>query len=576
MAIGTDPVTTEIIRNAFVSIAQDMNATLIRSAYTPIIYEGKDCSVALLDRRGNVLGQSLGLPLFLGNLEVCVKLTAEMYGWDFFQPGDIFYMNDSYMTGTHLNDATIFAPIYWNDRLVGFSSSRAHWLDVGAKDPGGPMDSHEIYQEGMRWPPTRIYERGEPRRDIIELLRRNGRFGYSLIGDMNAQVAAGRTGQARFRAILERFGYDTVMAARDEIFRQSEQLEVEAVRSIPDGVYQAEGYLDNDGLGSNPLPVKLKVTVAGERMIIDLAGSAAQAHGPVNCGFAQTISACRVAFKLLINPERPVDGGTFRTLSIEAPEGSIFRAQEPAACQWYFSSLGLLIDLFVKAMSPAMPGAAAAAHYGDSMVIYLSGVDPRNGVPFLAVEPTPGGWGGFASGDGQDGLINNVNGAFKDLPVEVYESKFPVTLRRYGFRPDSGGPGSSRGGCGLYREYHLETDASASLWFERSVTTAWGLFGGKDGSGPGIKLITDEATEDWVLKINVHPLPAGSVLRLETGGGGGFGNPLDRDPAKVREDVLDGYVTPEGAERDYGVVLHEDATVDEAATEGLRAQHRQA
>lgn len=576
MAIGTDPVTTEIIRNAFVSIAQDMNATLIRSAYTPIIYEGKDCSVALLDRRGNVLGQSLGLPLFLGNLEVCVKLTAEMYGWDFFQPGDIFYMNDSYMTGTHLNDATIFAPIYWNDRLVGFSSSRAHWLDVGAKDPGGPMDSHEIYQEGMRWPPTRIYERGEPRRDIIELLRRNGRFGYSLIGDMNAQVAAGRTGQARFRAILERFGYETVMAARDEIFRQSEQLEVEAVRSIPDGVYQAEGYLDNDGLGSDPLPVKLKVTVAGERMIIDLAGSAAQAHGPVNCGFAQTISACRVAFKLLINPERPVDGGTFRTLSIEAPEGSIFRAQEPAACQWYFSSLGLLIDLFVKAMSPAMPGAAAAAHYGDSMVIYLSGVDPRNGVPFLAVEPTPGGWGGFASGDGQDGLINNVNGAFKDLPVEVYESKFPVTLRRYGFRPDSGGPGSSRGGCGLYREYHLETDASASLWFERSVTTAWGLFGGKDGAGPGIKLTTDGATEDWVLKINVHPLPAGSVLRLETGGGGGFGNPLDRDPAKVREDVLDGYVTPEGAEREYGVVLHEDATVDEAATEGLRAQRRQA
>ncbi len=163
--VTTDPITTEIIRNFFLSCAQDMNATLIRSAYTPIIYEGKDCSVAILDEQGDVLGQSLGLPLFLGNLEICVKLTAELLGWEAFRPGDVFYMNDSYMTGTHLNDSTIFAPIFWEERLVGFSATRAHWLDVGAKDPGGPMDSREIYQEGMRWAPTRIFDRGEPRED---------------------------------------------------------------------------------------------------------------------------------------------------------------------------------------------------------------------------------------------------------------------------------------------------------------------------------------------------------------------------------------------------------------------------
>ncbi len=191
-----------------------MNATLIRSSYTPIIYEGKDCSVAVLDEHGDVLGQSLGLPLFLGNLEICVKLAADMFGWDAFEPGDIFHMNDSYMTGTHLNDATIFGPIFWQDRLVGFSATRAHWLDVGAKDPGGPMDSREIYQEGMRWGPTRIYAGGEPREDIIDLLRRNGRFGYSLVGDMNAQVAACRTGEARFQAILDRFGYEAYDQAR--------------------------------------------------------------------------------------------------------------------------------------------------------------------------------------------------------------------------------------------------------------------------------------------------------------------------------------------------------------------------
>lgn len=517
----------------------------------------------------------MGLPLFLGNLEVCVKLTAEMYGWDYFKPGDIFYMNDSYMTGTHLNDATIFAPIYWNDQLVGFSASRAHWLDVGGKDPGGPMDSVNIYQEGMRWPPTRIYENGAPRQDVIDILKVNGRFGYSLIGDMNAQIAAGRTGELRFREILERFGYETVMAARDEIFRQSAQLEAEAVQAMADGVYEAEGYLDSDGLGSDPIPVKVKVTVEGGSMTIDLDGSAPQTVGPVNCGFAQTISACRVAFKLLINPERPVDGGTFRTLTVEAPEGSIFKAQEPAACQWYFSSLGLLIDLFIKALAPATQEQAAGAHYGDSMVIFLGGVDPRSNTPFLAVEPTCGGWGGYNHGDGQDGLINAVNGAFKDLPVEVYENKFPVMIERYALRSDTGGAGRYRGGCGVHREYHVEADAFLSLWFERSVTPAWGLFEGKSGAQPQVSINPGQENEQNVLKANALPLSKDTVVRLETGGGGGFGNPLERDPEKVRQDVIDGYVTLEGAKQDYGIVLSEDFALDEVETDSLRRQLQQ-
>ena len=197
-----DPVTTEIIRNAFNSIASDMNATLIRSAFTPVIYEGKDCSVALIDADGEVLGQSLGLPLFLGNLEICVKLMAEQFGWDYFKEGDVFYMNDSYMTGTHLNDSTIIMPIFWRGQRIAFAASRAHWLDVGAKDPGTPVDSHEIYQEGMRWGPTRLYEDGKPREDVIDLLRRNSRFGESCVGDMNAQVAAGKTGEKTLASLV--------------------------------------------------------------------------------------------------------------------------------------------------------------------------------------------------------------------------------------------------------------------------------------------------------------------------------------------------------------------------------------
>lgn len=568
----TDPVTTEIIRNLFLSCAQDMNATMIRSAYTPIIYEGKDCSVALLDENGDVLGQSSGLPIFLGNLEVCVKLTIEQFGREVFGPGDVFYMNDPYLQGTHLNDSTIFAPIFYEGELVGFSATRAHWLDVGAKDPGTPMDSTEIYQEGFRWGPTKIYTRYEQREDVVDLLRRNGRFGYSLIGDMNSQVSACFTGEERFKVIADRFGVDAIRAAREEIFRQSAQLDREAVAALPDGTYTAEGCLDNDGVGEEPVWVRVRIDISGDKMTIDFEGTSEAAAGPVNCGMAQTISAARVAYKLLINPDRPVDGGTFPTLSVRVPEGSILHAREPAPCGWYFTPLGLLIDLIVKALAPAMPDTVAGAHYGDSMVIQLAGVDPhKDNVPFLALEPTPGGWGAFASGDGQDGLINNVNGGFKDIPVEVYETKYPVRIGRYGFRPDSGGPGRSRGGCGLFREYQLQTGCSLYLWFERSRTPAWGLGGGRDARGPEV-VVRSDGSERSMLKVNNLPLKAGDVVTTYTGGGGGYGNPLERDPELVRRDVISGYVTREGAARDYGVVFTDGLEVETEATSRRREE----
>ena len=565
-----DPISTEIIRNTFVSIAQDMNAALIRSAYTPIIYEGKDCVVALLDEKGNVLGQSSGLPLFLGNLEICVKETAKMRGWDYFKEGDIYFVNDSYFTGTHLNDITIFAPIFWQNKLVGFSASRAHWLDVGGKDPGGSMDSTNIYQEGFRWPTTKLYENNEPKKEIIEFLKINGRFGYSLEGDMNAQIAAGKTGEKRFKSVIDRFGLDLIHAARDEIFKQSEELERQAVKNIDDGEYYAEGYLDDDGLGSDPIKICMKVIVKEDNIKIDLEGSSPQALGPVNCGFAQTISACRVAFKLLINPKRPVDGGTFKTLDVVAPEGSIFKAELPAACQWYFSSLGLLIDAFVKALSKSTKELSAAAHYGDSMVIFIGGLDPRNNSPFLAVEPTCGGWGAFEGNDGASGLINNVNGGFKDLPIEVYENKYPVSIFNYGFRTDSGGAGKFRGGCGLYREYTINGDGFVSLWFERSKTTAWGLFGGENGKGPNVEIIHSEGNKENKLKANGMQIKTGTKITTYTGGGGGFEKAKERNISDVLNDVKNKYISINKAKDDYNVIVTPDMKVDNELTEKLR------
>lgn len=541
----TNPVTTEIIRNAFNAIAEDMNASLIRSAFTPIIYEGKDCAVGLLDENGDVLGQSLGLPLFLGNLSLCVQIIAEMKGWDYYEEGDVILLNDSYIAGTHLNDITVIMPIFREGQRIGFATSRAHWLDVGAKDAGSPTDAFEIYQEGMRWPPTKVYRRGEPQDDILNFMRANSRFGDALIGDLHAQIAAGRTGEKRMRGLIDRFGYDIVKAARDDIFTQSSALEREAIAAIPDGEYTAEGSLDSDGISNEPVPVKLTVRVAGETMEMDLTGSAPQTVGAVNCGFTQTVSALRVAFKLLVNPERPVDGGTFKALEVIAPEGSIFHAQEPAACSWYFSSLGLLIDMVVRALAPAMPERAAAAHYGDSMVTIFSGKDTRNDDAFfVAVEANCGGWGAWDGEDGQDCLINNVNGSFRDYPIEVFEHRYPIRIAKYGIRKDSGGEGEFRGGNGSYREYHLDGDTSLSLWFERSVTRPWGLSGGKEGLGPMVEIVApDGSVRDDLLKANAMALKAGSVVRVATGGGGGFGDPARRSADRLESDRADRFVS---------------------------------
>lgn len=555
MAVRTlDPITTEIVRSAFSAAADEMNATLIRSAYTPIIYEMKDCSVAVLDAEHRVLGQSAGLPIFLGNLEICTRLTEEMYGREQWRPNDVWIMNDSYLTGTHLNDMTVFGPIFREDEVIGFSACRAHWLDVGAKDPGGPMDSTEIYQEGIRLGPTRIVDGGLQRPDVTDLLGRNSRFSYPAVGDLGAQIACVRTGQRRLDAIVDKYGKETILAARDEIFAQTERFEREAVAAIPDGVYYAEGSLDNDGVGEDSCWVRLAVEVSGDTMTIDLTDTDDAQRGPVNCGEAQAVSACRVAYKLLINPENPPNGGAFRPLTVKVRRGSMLGAEEPSPCQWYFTPLGLLIDLVVKALADVLPDQAAAASYGDSMVIGIAGVDDRTGRPFFDLEPTVGGWGAWRGCDGEDGLINNVNGSLKDLPIEVIETKFPIRMTEYGFRADSGGPGRWRGGNGAIREYTIDCEsAELFLWFERSVTPAWGLFGGRAAAPPIVVLNPGRDDERRMLKASRVTLKRGDVVRTMTGGGGGFGAVGERDPQLVEADVRNRHVSVEAARRSYGV-----------------------
>lgn len=554
MSTHTDPVTVEIIRNALSSAADDMNASLIRSAYTPVIYEGGDCVVALLDDQHQVLGQSAGLPIFLGNLETCTIATEETFGRDVWQPGDVWILNDSYLGGTHLNDVTIFGPVFVDETLVGFTASRAHWIDVGAKDPGGSMDSTSIFQEGLRLGPQKLVEGGRPVHAVIDTIGRNVRFPYPTTGDMHAMIACIEMGQTRLAEIVDRFGLETVRAARDDIFEQTERFERAAIAAIPDGVYEAEGFLDNDGIDlDTPIRVHLRITVAGDSIDFDVRDSADQTVGPVNCGVAQTISACRVGYKLLISPDVPGNGGSFRPMTVQVREGSVFGAVAPAACQWYFSHLGLLIDLVAQALAPALPSQVAAASHGDSMIVMLAGHDPRVGRDYVSLEATLGGWGAWHGSDGESALINNVNGSLKDLPIEVFESRFPLRIRDYALRQDSAGAGRWRGGVGVVREYEALHDCTISLWFERSVTPPWGLEGGSPGVGPEVVVNPGAPDERRLLKCNGLRLRQGDRVRCLTSGGGGYGDPAERDRDAVAADLAAGLVSSQAARTIYQV-----------------------
>lgn len=542
------PVTVEIIRSALIQAAEDMNRTLIRSAYTPTIYEGKDCAVALLDRDHNILGQSSGLPIFLGNLEVCTRYTEELLGAECWEPGDVWVLNDSYIGGTHLNDCTVFAPIFVDDDLVGFATSRAHWVDMGSKDPGGSMDSTNIYQDGLRFPPVRLVSGGVEVPDIMRLMSLNVRFPYETLGDMRAQVACARMGAKRLGELFARYGPKTIDEARDVIFDQTAELERERIREIPDGEYFAEGHLDNDGINLDaPLKIGVRVVVDGDSMLIDLTNTDDQTQGPVNCGRAQAVSAARVGYKLLVSPEVSLNGGSFEPLEVDVRDGSLLAAQEPAACQYYYSSLGMLIDLVVKALAPVVPERVAAASYGDSMIIQFTGDDPRSGQPFVTLEATVGGWGAWAGDDGETALINNVNGSLRDMPVEVLETLYPLRVHEYRIRQDSGGRGQWRGGNGVRREYEMLADLDLSLWWERSVTPAWGAAGGEAGTAPQVTINPGTVGEVSLLKANSRKIRKGDIVRCESGGGGGFGNPNDRNIEAIYNDVAAGILSQEKA-----------------------------
>lgn len=549
------PVTVELIRNGFVAAAMEMSVCLFRGAHTPVIYEAKDCSVGIHDATGRVLGQAPGLPIFLGNMQACIEHVIDKFGAENLADGDVFILNDAYVQGSHLTDITVLSPIFFDGRLVAFAATRADGGHLGGKDLGVSSDTIHIYQEGLRIPAMRLVKAGVRDEGLLELLALNSFFHSARIGDLDAQIAACHRGGERVAAIYRKYGTDAVATATAEIFGQGEQLDREAVLSIPDGTYRAAGWIDNDGVTDERVRVEVAVTVSDDQLTIDLSGSNGATRGPVNSGRVQAVSACRVAFKSLIHPHTAVTGGNFGNLTVIVPEGSVFDASEPSPVQWYYTPLGLLIDLVQQALAPALPGAVAAAHFGDSMIVSFAGTsgaddDARD---FVLISAEVGGWGGFEGSDGQDAMINVINGDFKNLPIEFVEHNFPLVVENYALRSDSAGNGRWRGGLGVTKTFRVEQDGTVvSLWLDRSVTPAWGLFGGGPAVGPVAIVDPGSEQEMHFNKVSDLRLSRGQRVQVNTGGGGGFGDPHQRDPQAVAADVARGYISRAQAALAYG------------------------
>lgn len=547
-----DPISTEVIRNAFNAIAEDMGAILNRSAYSPVIYECHDYGAALFNEKAETLGQAPGLPLFTGGLDAGIVATIEKYGAGGIADGDVFIVNDSYITGGHLNDVDIIGAICFQEQLVGFACIRAHWMDVGMADEGFPVNTTQIYQEGLRLPPTRIMVDGKWVQDVIDVICLNSRLPKVLLGDLNAQVAAAKMGIQRMKALLGRFGLPTVRAATENIFAATEAKFREFISRIPDGDYEAHGTSDDDFISSEPVPVHVKVTVSGSDMVIDTAGTSPQRAGNLNCGYANSLSAARLALALLYPSAEPeINHGAFRPMKFIAESGSIFAAKEPAPCMRPHPVM-LLTDLIIRALADVLPEDVAAGLPGDSWNVMIMGEDPNTKEFFISMESLCGGWGANHEADGASAVTHSAAGDFRNTPVETLEHRFPIRINRFQLGRDSGGAGRFRGGLNVIKEYELLVDSRVTVHFDRSLTPQWGLCGGAAGASPRVRFYSAGAEVRQANKIEQLPLKKGARVVCETGGGGGYGKPTSRARERVAADVRRGFVSLDAAQKLYG------------------------
>jgi N-methylhydantoinase B len=574
-----DPATLEIVRGALIACSNEMGTVLSRTAYNPMVFEVQDYCVGLIDPKGQLIAQnSGGLPIFLADMGVAVLDGIKKFGLSGFEPGDAIVMNAPYVCGQHLNNVVVYTPCYVNSELVAFPAVRAHWLDIGGRRVGfGSVETTEIYEEGLQLRSIKAYRAGKLDENIWQIIADNVRFPESCLGDLRAQLAACRLGERRLTELFQRYGTDTIRACIEEMWNQSEKLARVAVAAIPDGEYNAESFLDNDGQDlDKPVTVRVKVRVHGDEMTVDFSEVADQVKGPINCGPSGGIAAARVAFKALTLPSHPVDEGCFRPLKVILPPGKFLSAQPPAALGLWSIPLPTVIDTVLAAFAEAVPEKIPAAHKGEMGGFALYGTNQATGQRYVCLNMMGGGWGGRPKGDGPSGAVSICQGDVRNTPIELLECRYPLFFEKFSLRENSGGAGRYRGGLGVEISVRSEYSAAVNFNLERTLCAPWGLWGGEPGTICEARVQKDSASSYVSIKKQTrYPITAEDRVVFLTAGGGGWGDPLERNPELVASDVHEGYISPDKA-ADYGVVLDSpEGGVDVKATNALRDRLRE-
>jgi N-methylhydantoinase B len=553
-----DPFTVEIVKDALVAIGDEMFVALQRTSKSTIIYEVLDFASGLIDASGQLITQGNGVTGFLGTLTFAVRSTLEKFGLEGLRPGDVVITNDPYSGGgTHLSDVSLIVPIFYEDELMAFSASKAHWTEVGGKDPGSwTTDATEVFQEGLQFPCVKLYEEGRPVQSVIDLIEANVRLPDMTLGDMYAQAASLRLGERRFQELCDKYGADVVLGAVEALLDYGERMTRIELAKLPPGTYEAEEWIDDDGIGNGPFRVCVRVTISDDAFICDFTGTHPQVPGPVNCTVTGLHSGVRTMLKAITSPSIPVNEGCFRPLEIVCPPGTIFTAERPAAVSTYWETMNYVTDLVWKALAPIVTDRLPAGHFLSVCGVVVAGIHPDTNELFLLVEPQAGGWGAAAEKDGESGLMCVGDGETYVIPVEVAETRYGILVDRYQLDPVEAGAGRHRGGRGCIRDYRAAVDEiTLTATFGRHKYVPWGVDGGQPGSRNEVRIFHEDGREVVLGKCARYRLRQGEVARLVTATGGGWGDPLDRPVEAVVEDVKDGYVTLAQAERDYGVVL---------------------
>lgn len=571
-----DAVTIEVIRNRLDTIAEEMQETMLKSAHSIILKEGADASSAVFSPSGDVVAQSTSHPLHLGALLPAVRTILNKFPVSEMHEGDVFCLNDPYNGGTHLPDLIVVVPGFFDGEVVVLGAALAHHQDFGGMAPGSmTIDATEHFQEGLILGPLKLFDAGKPNQTLFSIIERNVRIPLDVVGDIQAEVAAGRTVARRTLELIEEFGLETYRVVVESLLDRAEVLTRSEIEKLPDGEYLFEDCIDNDGIElERPLFIRVRAKISGGSMELDFEGTSSQAKGPINTSPTGALGPAFYVLRAITDPSIPNNSGCFRALSVKIPEGTILNPRRPAPVSIRAHTLKRVVDVLFGALAQAAPDRVPAASHGSLTCVSYGGTNPTTKIPWVYMECSVGGTGGTSIRDGVDDLDTDIANA-GNIPAEALEIEHPFRVWMNRLRPDSGGAGEFRGGLGLERLIELlEGEAVVSHRSDRFTTQPWGLRGGHPGALWKTIVERPRSADEIIPSRKTTRIEGGDRLHIFTGGGGGYGDPLDRTAELVIEDVARGKVSVEAAARDYGLVFTHDHVCDLEATQSERADRK--